>query len=141
MSAAASKRQAAREVIDILTEVSLLLVRALDSSYPSAWEKLIQPAVKNTHLDRPTLSLCVSLIENGIDPEALAVSLSCEGFASYWGKTLISNPSMSPGGHQRAEERESESTATGWSCIRLICSVFLRPTAVSFGIPRWLRES
>ncbi|KAI4258145.1 MAG: hypothetical protein L6R42_005270 [Xanthoria sp. 1 TBL-2021] len=72
MSAAASKRQAAREVIDILTEVSLLLVRAIDSSYPSAWEKLIQPAVKNTHLDRPTLSLCVSLIENGIDPEALA---------------------------------------------------------------------
>ncbi|CAO1600797.1 hypothetical protein XANCAGTX0491_004475 [Xanthoria calcicola] len=51
MSAAASKRQAAREVIDILTEVSLLL---------------------NTHLDRPTLSLCVSLIENGIDPEVLA---------------------------------------------------------------------
>lgn len=47
----ASKRQAAREVIDILEEISTLL---------------------NTHLDRSTLSLCVSLIENGVNPEALA---------------------------------------------------------------------
>ncbi|KAL2041104.1 hypothetical protein N7G274_006048 [Stereocaulon virgatum] len=46
-----TKRQAAREVIDILSEISLLL---------------------NTHLDRSTLSLCVSLIENGVNPEALA---------------------------------------------------------------------
>lgn len=29
---------------------------------------------QNTHLDRSTLSLCVSLIENGVNPEALAVS-------------------------------------------------------------------
>jgi hypothetical protein len=28
---------------------------------------------QNTHLDRHTLSLCVSLIENGVNPEALAV--------------------------------------------------------------------
>lgn len=35
MSAAASKRQAAREVIDILTEVSLLLVKPLDSLHSS----------------------------------------------------------------------------------------------------------
>jgi mitotic-spindle organizing protein 1 len=28
---------------------------------------------KNTHLDRPQLSLCVSLIENGVNAEALAV--------------------------------------------------------------------
>lgn len=46
-----TKRQAAREVIDILAEISTLL---------------------NTHLDRSTLSLCVSLIENGVNPEALA---------------------------------------------------------------------
>jgi len=45
------KRQAAREVIDILHEISILL---------------------NTHLDRTELSLCVSLIENGVNPEALA---------------------------------------------------------------------
>ncbi|GAM39082.1 hypothetical protein TCE0_034r10333 [Talaromyces pinophilus] len=45
------KRQAAREVIDILYEISMLL---------------------NTHLDRTELSLCVSLIENGVNPDALA---------------------------------------------------------------------
>ncbi|EEQ35689.1 conserved hypothetical protein [Microsporum canis CBS 113480] len=47
------KRQAAREVIDILHEISTLL---------------------NTHLDRTELSLCVSLIENGVNPEALALT-------------------------------------------------------------------
>ncbi|KAI9713856.1 MAG: hypothetical protein M1820_000586 [Bogoriella megaspora] len=46
-----SKRQAARETIDVLFEISTLL---------------------NTHLDRHSLSLCVSLIENGVNPEALA---------------------------------------------------------------------
>lgn len=45
------KRQAAREVIDILYDIATLL---------------------NTHLNRPQLSYCVSLIENGINPEALA---------------------------------------------------------------------
>ena len=30
--------------------------------------------LQNTHLDRHTISLCVSLIENGVNPEALAVS-------------------------------------------------------------------
>ena len=28
---------------------------------------------QNTHLDRTELSLCVSLIENGVKPDALAV--------------------------------------------------------------------
>jgi len=46
-----AKRLAARDVIDILEEISALL---------------------NTHLDRQTLSLCVSMIENGVNPEALA---------------------------------------------------------------------
>ncbi|KAJ9644482.1 hypothetical protein H2199_003445 [Coniosporium tulheliwenetii] len=45
------KRQAAREVIDILHEIATLL---------------------NTHLNRQQLSYCVSLIENGVNPEALA---------------------------------------------------------------------
>ncbi|KAJ4537040.1 hypothetical protein HRR86_001347 [Exophiala dermatitidis] len=48
-----SKREKAREVVDILEEISVLL---------------------NTQLDRTQLSLCVSLIENGVNPEALAVS-------------------------------------------------------------------
>ncbi|KAF2153077.1 hypothetical protein K461DRAFT_293369 [Myriangium duriaei CBS 260.36] len=46
-----TKRRAARETIDILAEMSALL---------------------NTHLDRQSLSYCVSLIENGVNPEALA---------------------------------------------------------------------
>ncbi|KAF2121571.1 mitotic-spindle organizing gamma-tubulin ring associated-domain-containing protein [Lophiotrema nucula] len=45
------KRKAAREVIDILHEIATLL---------------------NTNLDRQQLSYCVSLIENGANPEALA---------------------------------------------------------------------
>ncbi|KAL1306749.1 hypothetical protein AAFC00_005414 [Neodothiora populina] len=43
-------RKAARETIDILHEISLLL---------------------NTNLDRQALSYCVSLIENGVNPDAL----------------------------------------------------------------------
>ncbi|KAG4432632.1 hypothetical protein IFR05_011885 [Cadophora sp. M221] len=41
----------AREVIDVFHEISTLL---------------------NADLDRQTLSLCISLIENGVNPEALA---------------------------------------------------------------------
>ncbi|EKD12844.1 uncharacterized protein L3040_006998 [Drepanopeziza brunnea f. sp. 'multigermtubi'] len=46
----ASQAQA-REVIDVFHEISTLL---------------------NADLDRQTLSICISLIENGINPEALA---------------------------------------------------------------------
>ncbi|MCJ1412292.1 hypothetical protein MMC19_006385 [Ptychographa xylographoides] len=46
------KREAAREVIDVLQEIAVLL---------------------NTKLNRTQLSLSVSLIENGVNPEALAV--------------------------------------------------------------------
>ncbi|KAF7115561.1 hypothetical protein CNMCM5793_002655 [Aspergillus hiratsukae] len=52
---AEDKRQAAREVIDILHEISTLL---------------------NTNLDRTELSLCVSLIENGVNPDALATVIT-----------------------------------------------------------------
>ncbi|TGO17272.1 hypothetical protein BTUL_0019g00620 [Botrytis tulipae] len=41
----------ARQVIDVFHEISTLL---------------------NAELDRGTLSICISLIENGINPEALA---------------------------------------------------------------------
>ncbi|RKF64106.1 Mitotic-spindle organizing protein 1 [Erysiphe neolycopersici] len=46
----ASKAQA-RQVIDVFHEISTLL---------------------NAGLDRQTLSICISLIENGVNPEALA---------------------------------------------------------------------
>nr|POE74834.1 mitotic-spindle organizing protein 1 [Quercus suber] len=45
------KRKAARETLDILDEISILL---------------------NTQLDLKSLSFCVSLIESGVSPEALA---------------------------------------------------------------------
>ncbi|KAK5167987.1 uncharacterized protein LTR77_006554 [Saxophila tyrrhenica] len=57
------KRKAARETIDILHEISTLL-------YDSGQWMLT--TFKNTNLDRHTLSYCVSLIENGVNPEALA---------------------------------------------------------------------
>ena len=44
--------------------MSALLLRA----------KLTYIRLKNTNLDRTELSLCVSLIENGVNPDALAVS-------------------------------------------------------------------
>ncbi|KAI0142360.1 mitotic-spindle organizing gamma-tubulin ring associated-domain-containing protein [Hypoxylon sp. NC0597] len=45
------KQQAAQQAVDILHEISTLL---------------------NCHLDRRTLSICISMIENGVNPEALA---------------------------------------------------------------------
>jgi mitotic-spindle organizing protein 1 len=86
------KRQAAREVIDILQEISDLLVRALRlfcavhvspvctklqlQSYGLKYNRgkeLLLIYSQNTNLDRTELSLCVSLIENGVNPDALAV--------------------------------------------------------------------
>ncbi|KAL8336445.1 hypothetical protein RB601_000315 [Gaeumannomyces tritici] len=45
------KQAAAQSAVDILHEISTIL---------------------NCHLDRRTLSVCVSMIENGVSPEALA---------------------------------------------------------------------
>ncbi|KAG0268846.1 Mitotic-spindle organizing protein 1, partial [Linnemannia exigua] len=45
------QQQEARQAMDILTEMSSIL---------------------NTGLDRETLSVCVSLCESGVNPEALA---------------------------------------------------------------------
>jgi len=45
------RRETAKEIIDTLAEIALIL---------------------NTGLDRHTLSVCVSMIENGTNPEALA---------------------------------------------------------------------
>ncbi|TQW03494.1 mitotic-spindle organizing gamma-tubulin ring associated domain-containing protein [Cordyceps javanica] len=46
------KRAAAQQAVDILHEISTIL---------------------NCHLDRKTLSICIALIERGVNPEALAV--------------------------------------------------------------------
>ncbi|KAG9072321.1 hypothetical protein KI688_000091 [Linnemannia hyalina] len=37
-------------------------------------------SILNTGLDRETLSVCVSLCESGVNPEALAVTLSSRNF-------------------------------------------------------------
>ncbi|KAL2265417.1 hypothetical protein VTJ83DRAFT_6517 [Remersonia thermophila] len=48
----AGKQAAAQQAVDILHEIATIL---------------------NTHLDRRTLSICISMIENGVNPEALAI--------------------------------------------------------------------
>ncbi|KAI2631722.1 mitotic-spindle organizing protein associated with a ring of gamma-tubulin 1 [Xylaria nigripes] len=45
------KQDAARQAVDILHEISTIL---------------------NCNLDRRTLSVCISMVENGVNPEALA---------------------------------------------------------------------
>ncbi|CUS09909.1 unnamed protein product [Tuber aestivum] len=89
MSTRPSKQQAAREVIDILHEISTLLL--IPKSYPTVNDK-------NTNLDRTTLSLCVSLVENGVHPEALAEG---EG-----GKAVIKELRRESGLLQRGEVEE-----------------------------------
>jgi mitotic-spindle organizing protein 1 len=64
------KRKAAREVIDILHEIATLLVRVLRRQHYAQYPT---NTMQNTKLDRQQLSYCVSLIENGANPEALAV--------------------------------------------------------------------
>jgi mitotic-spindle organizing protein 1 len=68
----ADKRQAAREVIDILHEIATLLVRPSLSALQTPLSSLTR-LLQNTGLNRQQLSYCVSLIENGVNPEALAV--------------------------------------------------------------------
>lgn len=68
---ASTKRQAAREVIDILHGISSLLVWISLSQSLCPRASLI--TFQETGLDRTQLSLCVSLLENGVAPDALAV--------------------------------------------------------------------
>lgn len=77
-----AKKRAARETIDILHEISTLLVResrfftTINVTNLTMRSKMMLRIVQNTDLDRQSLSYCVSLIENGVNPEALAVRLS-----------------------------------------------------------------
>jgi mitotic-spindle organizing protein 1 len=81
-----AKKRAARETIDILHEISTLLVRPTPFAHTShqtspqnSPRKQHSQVTQNTDLDRQSLSYCVSLIENGVNPEALAVRLSHRG--------------------------------------------------------------
>jgi mitotic-spindle organizing protein 1 len=82
-----SRQRAAKDVVDVLNEISTLLV--FFTLPPSL--RSVADEIKNTGLDRTTLSLCVSLIENGVNPEALAVSKPlgiCDANANA-GQTVI----------------------------------------------------
>lgn len=75
------KQAAAKEAVDILQEISTILVSAqsvcIDEQLGLTASSTTNP--QNCHLDRQTLSLCISMIENGVNPEALAVRLSLSG--------------------------------------------------------------
>ncbi len=64
------KQAAAQQAVDILHEISTLLVRA---DCPPEMQGVAAHRPQNCHLDRRSLSICISMIENGINPEALAV--------------------------------------------------------------------
>ena len=67
-----SKRKAARETI-----VSIMMVESVADTNLFGQDILHEiSTLLNTELDRQSLSYCVSLIENGVNPEALAVCVS-----------------------------------------------------------------
>lgn len=70
-SQAQKKKQAATDVINISEEIATLLVCRAPLLTPI---QTAYPERQNCHLTRHQLSLCVSLIQNGVNPEALAVS-------------------------------------------------------------------
>jgi len=68
----------ARQVIDVFHEISTLLVRSRCPHPPCLLCSSHNPT-QNANLDRQTISVCISLIENGVNPEALAVSYFSSG--------------------------------------------------------------
>ena len=92
-----SKREKAREVVDILEEISILLVLAY-----CALKSVHTHSSKDTQLDRAQLSLCVSLIENGVNPEALAVGI-------FHGILMTAELTCDADSNQRATERNRRS--------------------------------
>lgn len=53
----------------------------------------------NTHLDRDQLATCVAMIENGVNPEALAVR------EIFHFQLLSSNIALNVGRHQRSSAK------------------------------------
>lgn len=73
---------------------------------------------QNCHLDRRTLSICISMIENGVNPEALAASL----FTSYPSKLTYTNTDKpKTGGSQGTQNRRPK------RAIRGCCSCWGEP--------------
>ena len=92
----------ARQVLDVFHEISTLLVSSTKISVHSrSLDLTISP--QNTNLDRQTLSICISLIENGVNPEALAVSGQEPALSAAADSTPVRG--------QRAQERRRRSRA------------------------------
>lgn len=77
------KRASAQQAVDILHEISTLLVRFSMPALSVAsghhlpfveWPATDAPP-QNCQLDRRAISICVSMIERGVNPEALAVGI------------------------------------------------------------------
>lgn len=64
---ATEKQAAAQAAVDILHEMSTILVSPLHRHGEKTRSNR-----QNCHLDRRELSICISMIENGVSPVALA---------------------------------------------------------------------
>jgi mitotic-spindle organizing protein 1 len=77
-----NKQASAQVAVDLLWEISQILVSkppvhtSLCATKPPDCVLTVCPPIQNCHLDRREISICTSLIERGVNPEALAVSLS-----------------------------------------------------------------
>lgn len=67
------KQKDANLAVNILQEISEILV-STPSALALSSSKRVLTHRQNCHLDRRELSICISLIERGVNPEALAVS-------------------------------------------------------------------
>lgn len=70
----ADKLVAAQQAVDVIHEIATILVRQLTFVFGRMNVSIYTDCrSQNCHLDRRTLSICISLIERGVNPEALAV--------------------------------------------------------------------
>lgn len=128
-----TKRKAARETIDILHEISTLLVNLPLRIY---YDNPAANRSQNTNLDRQSLSYCVSLIENGVNPEALAVSRLIP----------VVRPPRADNEAERDQrtsraERATRSRECAFECVRDLITRSLGFTAFIVMIPGFLSQS
>lgn len=129
----------AGECLDILTDISVLLVCPLiilnmtdkllrERNYQ--WRRPLQLIRdQNSNLNRNQIAICVSLIENGVNPEALAVSNS--GNEDSRRTTLSAN--IPEDCYSRATARGTRGTEECFACMINHCvwnelSLHLRDT-------------
>jgi hypothetical protein len=84
--------------------------------------------LQNCHLDRKTVSICISMIEKGVNPEALAVSWCtnanrCEIYRL--------TPAVPAASDQRAATGGARGGAAGWRAVTYTYATLLRFTVTS----------